>query len=259
MVSLEVQGDSNRRLPPAYRNSTPTEPTSCLSFGGTLISTHCCVYRQILVDIHAAFVNIATTTQSHVLSTRRFTTLASAETGPTRLLADMPQIRSAFREACGDTRRRDFRGEARGIRNPYFVAYDEVAKLSRLILADAGAAMSPDDEEFSALLFDVSLLFEHYVRKLLRNEGLKLEPKQPSDPVRYPNGNNGMAMRPDIILHGDTRTLILDVKYKRWERWRERREIQRADLFQVSLTQRRIAAVVVTESANLAMDWCSRP
>ena len=125
----------------------------------------------------------------------------------TRLLADMPQIRSAFREACGDTRRRDFRGEARGIRNPYFVAYDEVAKLSRLILADAGAAMSPDDEEFSALLFDVSLLFEHYVRKLLRNEGLKLEPKQPSDPVRYPNGNNGMAMRPDIILHGDTRTL----------------------------------------------------
>src|SRR5437899_2358595 len=42
-----------------------------------------------------------------------------------------------------------------------------------------------------------------------------------------------MAMRPDIILHGDCRTLIIDVKYKLWESWRKNRESQRADLFQV--------------------------
>ncbi len=56
--------------------------------------------------------------------------------------------------------------------------------------------MSADDEQFSALLFDVSLLFEHYVRKLLRSEGLKLQTKEASDPVRYPTGGNRMAMRP---------------------------------------------------------------
>jgi McrBC 5-methylcytosine restriction system component len=75
------------------------------------------------------------------------------------LLSDMAPVRSAFREACADERRRDRQGEARGIRNPYFAAYEEVANLSRRILADAGAAISSEDDDFSALLFDVSLLF----------------------------------------------------------------------------------------------------
>lgn len=151
----------------------------------------------------------------------------------TELLADMSRIRSAFREACGDERRRDFRGEIRGIRNPYFAAYNEVAKLSRFILADAGAAVAADQDEFSAVLFDISLLFEHYIRKLLRRDGLSLEPKLLSHPVRYPTGNGRMAMRPDIVLHGSRRTLVLDVKYKRWEWWRKNYEVKRADLFQV--------------------------
>jgi 5-methylcytosine-specific restriction enzyme subunit McrC len=160
------------------------------------------------------------------------------------LLSDMQSIRSAFREACGDQRRRVERTEVGGIRNPYFVAYDEVARLSQFILADQGATIGTGDDEFAAMLFDVSLLFEHYIRRLLRNGRLALQPKNPSNPVRYPIGKDRhMKMLPDIVLHGRTRTLmflhnnrdkvILDVKYKRWERWSTSRERQRADLFQV--------------------------
>jgi 5-methylcytosine-specific restriction enzyme subunit McrC len=139
------------------------------------------------------------------------------------LLADMQSIRSDFRAACEDQPPRLDRPGADKARNPYFAAYDEVAKLSRLILADGGCAIGTEDEDFSALLFDISLLFEHYIRRLLRNAGMTLEPKrQKESAIDYPfDKNQRMAMLPDIVIRGKEKTLILDVKYKR------------ADLFQL--------------------------
>jgi 5-methylcytosine-specific restriction enzyme subunit McrC len=152
------------------------------------------------------------------------------------LLADMQSIRSDFRAACEDQPPRLDRPGADKARNPYFAAYDEVAKLSRLILADGGCAIGTEDEEFSALLFDISLLFEHYIRRLLRNAGMTLEPKGPSSSsINYPfNGKDKMKMLPDIVIRGETKTLILDVKYKRWSSWLNRDNGRaRADLFQL--------------------------
>jgi 5-methylcytosine-specific restriction enzyme subunit McrC len=158
--------------------------------------------------------------------------LTKEKTGARELIADMQPIRNAFREACSD-RSRDVQGEAAGIRNPYFAAYNEVVRLSQLILGREASAIGMEKEEFSALLFDVSLLFENYVRKILRNGRLSLESRGSGDAIYHPTGSRPMEMRPDIIVHGPTRTLVLDVKYKVWENWRFSRGSQRADLFQV--------------------------
>ncbi len=107
-----------------------------------------------------------------------------------------------------------------------------VAELSRLIISNEYADVSLSDDEFSGFLFDVSMLYENYIRKLLQGEGMRLEPKD-ARAVAYPTGGavkKGHRLLPDLVLHGERSTLILDAKYK----WFDKNEgISREDAFQV--------------------------
>jgi 5-methylcytosine-specific restriction enzyme subunit McrC len=148
------------------------------------------------------------------------------------LVSDAHREKSAFAEACGRRIVRASFNRSRRKQNPYFAAYDEVADLSRKIIANESADVSLDDEDFSGFLFDISLLFENYIRKLLEADRIRLEPKE-KDAVAYPTGGARGRMRallPDIILHGQRSTLILDTKYK-W--WNKQEGISREDAFQI--------------------------
>jgi 5-methylcytosine-specific restriction enzyme subunit McrC len=162
-----------------------------------------------------------------------FKNISKRDGGVAALLADMHRIRGAFLEACKDREIRSGRYKPRPIRNPFFARYEEVTDLSRKILANESGQLGANDEEFSGLLFDVSLLFEHYIRKLLINAGIRLAPRVKADAVRYPTGVGFRRLLPDIVVHGPRGTLILDVKFKRWKRWIESDERSRADLFQI--------------------------
>jgi 5-methylcytosine-specific restriction enzyme subunit McrC len=176
-----------------------------------------CIYRQHSFDheitrlVNAAFKHVSKSTVGGLVS-------------------DAQRIRDAFREACTD-QRPNLR-KRQPIRNPYFAPYEEVAELSRKILRDEGARLG-DEDEISALLFDVSLLFEHHVRKLLLRAGLALAPRLRADAVKYPTGGSKRSLLPDIVVRGSRGTLILDAKFKRWEHWIRSEEGSRTDFFQI--------------------------
>lgn len=119
------------------------------------------------------------------------------------------------------------------ITNPFFLRYKEVVRISKMILRQEYPDISPEDEEFSGFLFDISMLFEHHVRKQLVRAGFSVEPKaQKGVPERIPTGIGTFhrALYPDIIIKSPKGIWILDVKYKRWDTLYG---VSREDLFQI--------------------------
>jgi 5-methylcytosine-specific restriction enzyme subunit McrC len=148
------------------------------------------------------------------------------------MMLDAHLMRNVFAEACGG-RRAGLAEKIRRVSNPYFAAYDEVAELSRKILNEETADPGLDEEEFSGFLFDVSMLFEHYIRKVLEKGGLEVAPKTTyADAVFYPRGRRPLtrALLPDMLLRGSRGTLVLDAKYKHFD---EAYGVSRDDAFQV--------------------------
>ena len=79
--------------------------------------------------------------------------------------------------------------------------------------------------------FDVSMLFEYFVRKLLQRAGLSLLPKSDGD-HKIPTGSLGYRrdLQPDILFDHDDQRYVFDVKYKSFDKvWGAKRE----DLFQL--------------------------
>lgn len=111
------------------------------------------------------------------------------------------------------------------VKNPFYGKYNEVFKLAYKILnEDFG---SNGEDEFSAFLFDISLLFEHHIRSLLKtkyNLGIKNQKE-----FQVPNGNRFSHIFPDVIIyHDDGSISIYDVKYKHFGK-----EVNREDRFQL--------------------------
>lgn len=121
------------------------------------------------------------------------------------------------------------------IKNPYFSDYNFVADLSKRIIKKEMADFSSEKDDFSAFFFDISMLFEHFIRKILIRKGFTLEQKN-SNKYAIPNGgdyNSGQRrLYPDIIiLHNDGSVDVFDVKYKRYD---FNYGVGREDLFQMN-------------------------
>ena len=111
------------------------------------------------------------------------------------------------------------------VKNPFYAQYNEVCKLAHRILNDDFG--SSGTEDFSAFLFDISLLFEHHIRSLLKTK-YKLYPKNQKD-YKVPNGCGCNSIYPDVIIKNEDGTISLyDVKYKYF-----RGEVDRSDRFQL--------------------------
>jgi len=114
--------------------------------------------------------------------------------------------------------------------NPFYVKYNEVYKLSLAILQNNFASIGNNSEEFSAFLFDISLLFEHHIRKILQQK-FKLFEKNKKE-FTLPNGVYENNIYPDIIIdHGNGKISVFDVKYKHFN---ESKGVDREDRFQLT-------------------------
>lgn len=118
------------------------------------------------------------------------------------------------------------------IKNPYFHEYREVIHLSEMILRNAQLGIWGGREDLDLFLFDISMLFEHYVRQELKNHGYPVLPKEAA--AHIPHGGsykNGLRkLIPDIVIEGKDGLKIFDVKYKRFN---QHYGADREDLFQV--------------------------
>ena len=104
------------------------------------------------------------------------------------------------------------------VRNPYYSDYNPLIALSKLILRghsrDIGAGARAN-----ALLFDVSMLFEYFIRKLLQRRGLSLQGKSSAAltiPAGLPDGRLRRLI-PDLVFDAGGRQHVFDVKYKSFD------------------------------------------
>lgn len=80
--------------------------------------------------------------------------------------------------------------------------------------------------------FDVSMLFEYFIRKLLKRDGLRLLSKF-EQRYEIPTGAIGSYRRklePDLVLENNGDLYVFDVKYKSFD---SRYGVKREDLFQL--------------------------
>jgi len=116
------------------------------------------------------------------------------------------------------------------IRNPFYALYEEVYELSIRILKNDFSSVG-EESEFSAFLFDISLLFEHHIRTLLIRGGFRLHEKNRKE-FQIPNGIGYNDIYPDIVIdHGNDEISIYDVKYKRFD---FQNGVNREDRFQLA-------------------------
>lgn len=151
---------------------------------------------------------------------------------PHSLLRGMHTVASNFTVAAAGSRpsRRELLA-TRHFTNPFYSDYNDVIELSKRVLR-SGSTDFGDDSETSAFFFDVSMLFEYFVRKLIRRSGAQLRPK--TDRLwEIPSGRRIQHMRklePDLLFTINGRTCVFDVKYKSFD---FREGVDREDLFQL--------------------------
>jgi len=128
------------------------------------------------------------------------------------IVTDTYQIKSAF-DSISTSKINLNHIKNHKVINPYFKKYNQVFDLSLKILKDEFANVGESKSDFSAFLFDISLLFEHHVRKVLKQR-LTLFPKNKKE-FYIPNGISTNSIYPDVIVDfGNNEIGIYDVKYK---------------------------------------------
>lgn len=151
--------------------------------------------------------------------------------GSHEFLEDCNLIRNAFYTATnGEFVNYKELEKVKEFTNPFYIDYNEVIDLSKKILKNKLSDFG-EKSETSAFLFDVSMLFEYFVKKLIKRTGLFVEGKS-SNPLRIATGGNinSRKLEPDLIfLNGDD-AFLFDVKYKNFD---FRYGVNREDLFQL--------------------------
>ncbi len=114
--------------------------------------------------------------------------------------------------------------------NPFYKDYNEVIDLSKLILKNELSDFG-DNSENNAFFFDISMLFEYFIKKLIKRLGLLVESKFDERlEIATGNGNFRRKLEPDIVFHHENKTFLFDVKYKSFD---FRYGVSREDLFQL--------------------------
>ena len=115
--------------------------------------------------------------------------------------------------------------------NPFYSDYNVLIDLSKRVIQQREADFGAEDDS-CAFLFDVSMLFEYFIRKLLKRGGIPLLSK--SEIKReIPAGSFVKYIRklePDIVFKINDGYYVFDVKYKTYN---HRYGVKREDLFQL--------------------------
>jgi len=86
--------------------------------------------------------------------------------------------------------------------------YQNALDIARLLILNFQPDVKGGPNALLALLFDMNLLFEEYVYQRLRRAGLWVQ-RQQAQPFW-----NRRTIRPDILLHHEGETIVLDTKWK---------------------------------------------
>ena len=108
----------------------------------------------------------------------------------------------------------------------------QVISLSKQILRDELSDFG-DQSETSAFFFDVSMLFEYFIRKLLKRAGMVFHEKSGRHwqiPSGLRHGYTQRKLIPDLIFDLNEATYVFDVKYKSFD---FTYGVSREDLFQL--------------------------
>ncbi len=115
--------------------------------------------------------------------------------------------------------------------NPYYSDYNSVIDLSKMILRDEWISFGAYSDT-SAFLFDVSMLFEYFIRKTLIRKGYYLHDKfaERKEIATCSLSSYKRKLEPDLVIEDDTGITLLDVKYKNYD---FKFGVKREDLFQL--------------------------
>lgn len=146
-------------------------------------------------------------------------------------VSDIKPIVSSFNIACrGQKITRSDMFRVKPFKNPFYSDYNEVIELSKRILLNEGMSIG-DAKDSRAFLFDVSMLFEYFIKKLLIRNGKRVISKF-SDEKTIQTGVDSYErkLQPDLLIEENDGLAVFDVKYKRFD---ERYGVKREDLFQI--------------------------
>lgn len=151
-----------------------------------------------------------------------------------KLLKDSLKLKNTF-ETCVGGKKTTLSAclNTQNINNPYYFEYNKVISLSKNILRKKFGDITDSSSISSAFLFDMSMLFEYYIRKVLKNGELNLLPKNDKSMTisRGLGKNDDRHLYPDIIIDkGNNSIEIYDVKYKHFDNVYG---VKREDLFQL--------------------------
>ena len=115
--------------------------------------------------------------------------------------------------------------------NPFYNDYNVLIDLSKKILSQKSSDFS-SHEASSSFLFDISMLFEYFIRKLIKRTGIILRSKYAQNYKISAGVNTGYMRKiePDIVLESAEGLYIFDVKYKTFD---SRFGVGREDIFQL--------------------------
>jgi len=149
-----------------------------------------------------------------------------------QFISDLHQIRNTFVTATKGVRyRSNALLKTPHFTNPFYFDYNDVIDLSKLILKDQFVDFG-DKSENSAFFFDISMLFEYYIRKLIIRSGLFVQSKFERR-LEIPTGSLSdyrRKLEPDLVIEENDSIFVLDVKYKYYD---FKYGVKREDLFQL--------------------------
>ncbi|HBS0497715.1 TPA: restriction endonuclease [Klebsiella pneumoniae] len=115
--------------------------------------------------------------------------------------------------------------------NPFYNDYNILIDLSKKIINQEGSDFGYQQES-SAFFFDISMLFEYFIRKLLKRSGIRMLSKFERN-YEIPTGAFGSYVRkiePDLVFENDGGMYVFDVKYKTFD---PQFGVKREDIFQL--------------------------
>lgn len=150
------------------------------------------------------------------------------------LIKDCIQLKNTF-DTCVEGKKSSLSAclNTRPISNPYYSEYNKVISLSKNILRKRFGDITDSSNISSAFLFDMSMLFEYFIRKVLISGKLNLFFKNDESMTisRGLGRNDDRHLYPDIIIdRGNGDIEVYDVKYKHFD---TRYGVKREDLFQL--------------------------
>lgn len=115
--------------------------------------------------------------------------------------------------------------------NPFYSDYNVLIDLSKQVITQQGSDFD-SQHDASAFFFDISMLFEYFIRKLIKRAGIRLLSKfeQRYDVPAGAVGGYRRKLEPDIVFERDGSLYVFDVKYRAFD---SRFGVKREDLFQL--------------------------